>query len=438
MVDLLILGIAAVSILLPAVLIIARWPQIGFACIGVVAALSWEIPIWPPLAYVLGLSVSLPDMLCAALFLAALVTAADTGTTDAASRMLRTCIQILGVILLAAVIRGLWTNGLGSSLNEGRPWIYIFAISFWVCRVLVAHKRSQRWLQNWILGTALLVLLVALLNVVRYGLGGASTAVRSTTGEILEAGRPVSSGQAVILAAGALIALYLWRETRKGKFLVIALACAATVVVVQHRSVWIAFLCAGLVAAFTLRSANRVLLVFFIASGFLVYVIGASAGWLGRIPELLASSASDSATYEGRVYDWVVLIRQNVLSGPESILFGQPSGSGWWRYREDGLKIGYIPHNWYVATYLRAGIIGLAAMVGVGVLAANRLFRLQRNGPGLAICALIIVYCWAYNLQWYLAPLLALVIAGGYVRTPIDSTDESKADPDGAAVGVNA
>lgn len=408
------LGVASAALIVPFSAAVVRWPQLGLAAISIVIAASWEVPTWPPIGTVYGLSVSLPDVLCGVLFLASIIMPRPTGSTSGLAPSFKIAFQLFVALFGLSVVRGVVANGLASALNEARPWLYILAISFWTARLLAVSPNGRRWLQNWILATGALVLMVAIINIFRYGLGGASTSVRSVQGDILEAGRPVASGQALILAACAILALFLWHGHGNALHLVLGVACGAAVVVVQHRSVWIAFACAAVVAVMSLGSGKRMTVALLGIAGLLAVSQAAHLGLLGRLPELLARSATDSATYQGRVYDWVVLVERSLESGPQALLLGMPSGSGWWRYREDGLRIGYVPHNWYVATYLRVGVLGLMSALAAATVSVAHLYARHRHAPYLSLVVLILIYGWAYNLQWYLAPLLAFALCGAF------------------------
>jgi hypothetical protein len=76
--------------------------------------------------------------------------------------------------------------------------------------------------------------------------------------------------------------------------------------------------------------------------------------------------------------------------------------------------------------YLRGGLIGLVALVGLLVTMLVRLLRRVELAPQAALLATILVYAWPYSLGWYIAPVLcwALLAANR-------SIDESRRrDPD--------
>lgn len=409
-------------------------PWVGLVPVSVIIAASWEVPIWPPIFSALGFSISFPDLVCAALGVAGALMHRPPGPQSLPNRRVvgGLAVGVLVAALAFSAIRGVYEHSLTASLNEMRPWGYILLISFWAVRVLSSDSRAKSWFLNWILLTAAAVVLVGSFHALTLGLGGASTAVRSGTGELLEAGRPVSSGQAMVVAAAALVLLWRWRERMAQWYLGLGLVCITAVVLAQHRSVWIA-MAAGLGILFLSSSgAYRIRLLYTSVAVIAAAVFFLTSASGTRIYGLLTDSASDRRTYDGRVFDWLILIESNVRSGLFSIIFGASSGSGWSRLRVDGLVINYIPHNWYVASFLRIGIVGSAAMLAIAIYCLRECLS-SRGGTVMApVFVLLLVYCWAYNLQWYLAPLLALCL---WELLAVDDTDRDGKPESGANPG---
>lgn len=382
-----------------------RWPPLGFILLAGVVGASWHIPTWPRFASFLGLSFSLPDLLFAVFLAVALVTASGGGRSIGEGA--RYALFVFFALFSVSVFRGILSFGLAPALNEARPWLYIFGISAWTLTTLRYHNNAPRWVELWVFGTAAIVTIVGFVNAVAYGFGGATTALKGSDGAILEAGRPIASGQALMVAAAMLLALWRWHSTGQTRYSVTAGACALVVILAQHRSVWIAAMGGVVVFLLVLDTGRRVLLVGAVASSVILTILILPYFADSHAVQVLSASTEDSRTYDGRVFDWVTMIDASIRSGVHTVIFGYPSGSGWWRFREDGLRIGYIPHNWYVASYLRFGIIGLSAMLAVVALFLKNGWAARKSLPLLAFVCLLICYAWAYNLQWYLAPLVA-------------------------------
>lgn len=401
--------VAGATLLYLLVEVVVRTPQLGLLLVGLVAVVSWHVPVWPSVASFAGLSFAVPDFLTVVLIASTLVYVLGRAQPKI-DRNLKLAIDGLIVLLVVSVLKGIVQVGLASSLNESRAWIYIISISAWTVVFLKSDPNAIVWLRKGVLVTAAGITMVALLNVALNGFGGASTSSVSASGVVLEAGRPISSGQAMILAIAAILCIWCWSRLGNRSYFIGFLGFTVVVVLAQHRSVWIALAIGVVLSLLFLLKGQAAAVV-----GALVLIIGTALVSLvifsdSRIAAILFESAADSRTYDGRVYDWQILIGASFDSGLHTVLTGFPFGSGWTRYREDGLRIGYIPHNWYVATYLRAGAFGLLFMVFVGAVLIQRGWKNRFTTPALAIAAMLVAYCWSYNLQWYLAPALGWLV----------------------------
>jgi hypothetical protein len=390
---------------------VTKWPAVGFLLIGIVAVLAWDIPAWPAFFSIAGLSITFPDIVVAALLIAAGLT--RSSRQQASSRLL-TVLSVLFVCLLAfSLLRGMAGLGVATSLNEARTWIYIVVTTLWMIRVGPWRAGKSPNLDLWVIGLSVMIGLVALMHIGQYGLGSASSSSVSSNGERISAGRPIVSGQALVVAVGSLCALARFHLTRQLRWLILAAAFAGIVLLAQHRSVWLALMVAILIFVSLVRRGRIGWILSGVAAVLSVFVFFQSVS-LGKLGVSLSESATDTTTYEGRVYDWAHSISSLWEAGTFEVLVGMPLGSGWDRLREDGLLISYIPHSWYVGALLRVGIIGL--VVGVTILLIGVRLGRAKAAESLVLlpilCALMI-YCWAYNLQWYLAPLLAWSIWGG-------------------------
>jgi hypothetical protein len=96
---------------------------------------------------------------------------------------------------------------------------------------------------------------------------------------------------------------------------------------------------------------------------------------MDRVTESAATATNlDQGTGGGRIYGWQQLLQQ---LEPEEYLTGKPFGSGYERYEFPNVrwKATWDPHNFYLQTLLRAGIPGLALLLGVYLITLRRLLR---------------------------------------------------------------
>lgn len=397
-----------VVVLLIALLISDR-PPIGFALLSFAVVLNMDFPIWPTLVTVAGLSVTFADLTAATLALTALVSLMRESHRGSFSLGLP---GMIAVLVLVSVVSGIIVHGLGTAVNEARSILLLIAVCLWIFALRPGRPSVRRWIEWWAIWTGVIVLARGLLVIATQGLNSAGSRVASSGGEFLVTGRPMASTQALLLAFAGFIALSIWRSTGKGRFAILSAAFFAMVILAQHRSVWLATVAGGVWYVASLDVARRFVTV--VAAVVCGAVVLGLLSWIGgsSVVDVLTESATDSGTFEGRLYDWQVLVERSFAAGPTTVVFGFPFGEGWLRYRVDGLPMDYVPHNIFVSNYLRIGVVGLLAMVLLGALSLRRAAR-QRDCPTLGtLLVVVLVFCLAYNFTWLLAPILGLTIWG--------------------------
>lgn len=396
---------------------VVRFPTLGFFSIGVVATFTWDVRVWPQIVNAGGLAVTFPDLIAGLLFAAAALTAL---------RRMHPVRLGLGAALITlflfTLVRGARDFGFGTAINESRAWIYIIAVCVWVLALGMQKRVTRRSIERWAMWTGAAILLVAIRNIATFGLGGAGTG-RSVDGEVVEAGRPIVAGQAMVLAVAMLVAFSVAHRTGRRRYGALGIVLLLMVILAQHRSVWAAA-AAGLAALFLSIGGGRRLRWAAVAvfSTCLIVVVTQLGGfpWLS---ERLVESFGDTRTYEGRVFDWTVLVERNISDGLFTVLFGAPAGQGWAHLREDGLLVTYPPHNWYVSSFLRIGLAGLFVMVAMGLTALVKALQARQKLPSLPLLLALASFAWAYNLSWYLAPALALALWGSRDLEPLGGNE---------------
>lgn len=417
------LALAGVVVLVLAALLVSHRPPIGFALIGTALVLGMDFPIWPTLVTVAGFSVTFADLSAALLTLAALITLGRRTGPFAFSIGLP---GVVGALILVSVATGIPVHGLGAAVNEARGMLLIFAVCLWIFALQPSRPDVRRWIERWAIWSGVVVFARGLYVITTQGLGNRGTRVVSAEGEVLVAGRPMAATQALLLAFAAFVAISIWRSSGKSRYAILGLAFFTMVVLAQHRSVWAATIAGAVWYIASLDIARRLvtIVIALVCGGVLVGL----ASWIDEssVLHLLTESATSTGTYEGRLYDWEVLIDRSIRAGPATVVFGVPYGEGWLRYRPDGLPLEYAPHNIYVSSYLRIGIVGLLAIVLLAIRSLGRASRLRNDPPLGALLVVILVYCWAYNFTWLLAPILGWAIWGTTRPTPDPEPDPGR------------
>jgi hypothetical protein len=217
--------------------------------------------------------------------------------------------------------------------------------------------------------------------------------------------RVLNANQALFLSQAFLITLYLYRHSA-ARF---PLACFSgalflTVILLQHRSVWLVTAVSCGVLAWREKAWKK-----FIAAALLAALIGMPVYFLlsnyaGAVGDSLRTSAeepfdSSRSTIAWRTELWQQYIFEFIaLNGAQTWFgtgFGNPA-----TYEVDGSSVSNAPHNYFVYALNRAGILGLITLVFCYGMLLYRLRGASGSwdylGLFLTITASQLVYFMAY------------------------------------------
>jgi O-antigen ligase len=181
--------------------------------------------------------------------------------------------------------------------------------------------------------------------------------------------RVLNSSQALFLAQVLLLGLLLGPELpmplawRGAAFVLLP-----SLLMLQQRSVWVVLLVCAVLSGVVLGNRRRVatLAAITVCAAF-VTVIGIALLDSGDVVASLGSSVdeafrSDNSTLIWRVEGWQALLSESYLQSPFDYLMGQPFGAGYIRYVR-GVLVDVSPHNFYIQTLARFGVLGLGLLV---------------------------------------------------------------------------
>jgi len=225
-----------------------------------------------------------------------------------------------------------------------------------------AHRSWSRQSLLPLIGGAGALAAFALVQIARNGLHGATEFIY-IGGEFVDA-RPVSAAGALLIAQCVLIAL-AGRFVRSFSWWIVILSLVASVLVLQHRTVWIVALLVGTVAYVSWArvaicvneraaavAASAVLLI-----SPVVVTLVASSDAFG---ESIQSARGSESTFGWRTASWGSLIEAH--SSPKEVFLGLPAGTSLER-RIGDLTATQSPHSLYVDSLLSFGILGPLAVV---------------------------------------------------------------------------
>jgi hypothetical protein len=389
------------------VILFTEHPETGFWAIGIVFLLTaaTPVPLLPSGLTLGGVNWYPMDILCAALVPAAFFRL----VRDPLPASLGVPFGIAAAACVLNVLRGVAEFGMQHSVNEAREWIYFFVVTGFV---LSAGPGTRRVWRPWLVLTGTLVALAAV-GLAQHGLHPVTTTI--TVGNERIDPRPINAGSALVLA----LVLLAWPTlaTKRWTRLAGATLLVGTLVLLQHRTVWVVLLaCFAVLLISAARRGSQAALNAVIAGGLAAGVAAVFVtGGLGQssIGQSVAETGARNSTFSWRVTSWQELLHANDSVG--AMLFGKPFGSGYLR-ELNGVMTNLPPHSFYVNSVLRIGAIGLAALVMLCVTGwRQRAAAAERLGiqPITVSCIVlaIAVFCVTYDPGTVHAAILAVVVA---------------------------
>ncbi|MFI9753823.1 hypothetical protein [Streptomyces collinus] len=336
-------------------------------------------------------------------------------------------------LTVVSLSRGIAEFGLQPAVNECRPYIYFLTATLYVFTSDIGSDVTRFMLKTWVFLSLACVVICA----GRWSVNGiASAGELLLVNGVLVTARPADAGPALVIAQAALTLITLRWHSRPYRAL--ALGLLVVVVLLQHRTIWIVAL-VGIAAYVVLSRRMAQERISFAATALIVgttAALGARVVSLGPTGEGLRSSYSTMqgahSTFAWRVSGWEELLARR--SGVIDALLGQPFGTGFARLI-DGQIVTVSPHNFYIQTLLRLGVIGLVLFVGIclwALLAIRSNSRADVLGRILVLTQLTFCFTYALSLEQGMALGLVLVHARRSWTAGKLPTGESKAVAMGA------
>jgi hypothetical protein len=206
--------------------------------------------------------------------------------------------------------------------------------------------------------------------------------------------RVVFSREALILGQVFVASIYFAKLGRGLTFVrFVSPLVFTTVIVLQHRSVWLAVL-VGLMGGLLVgrsRSGSKLSQALLLAGIITVTTLPlALSETLSGVTSQVTGSASravdGAGSVVGRFQNWQGLIELWGAGGPRSWVFGNSFGTDATRYGRDSTgvnqKITFAAHNHYIQTLYNLGLLGLFGFLASMTYAIKGLYRLCSEGKG--------------------------------------------------------
>jgi O-antigen ligase len=264
-----------------------------------------------------------------------------------------------------------------SAVNEARPSFYFLSAASYFMTIVDENRLVDSISRVFLIAAGTLSLLVAVLWMA--SLSGSSVPRPLATPVEFGGFRVIGASHTMILTQALLIALpggFLSRTAHPiGRLRHLALVLLPVALLLQHRTVWVSMAVGILVLVIRKRSTSRRSIVVLIGavaalSLTVALVFGVQDNKLTESFE----RSGDTHTLEWRYEGWVELLAGRDAPQGIDVIIGTPYGLGYER-QVMGTQVDLSPHNYYLETYLRQGVIGLSALVVAYALAATALSR---------------------------------------------------------------
>lgn len=409
-----------------AVIATATRVEIGLVAVGLAYLIQTAFVAAP--TFSLGINVSTDD-LAFSLLLASLIVKQLFFKSSRANAIFWAWFSI-GAVLLFSLALGLLQYGSVAGV-EVRPNFYFWVAGLYFSGFTYTTEQLRKiWqLSQW---CAWCISAIVIFRWIGIKIGFVSASFVEMAGASSEF-RVVGSGPTFVLGAIGVSYFSHWLRDARRNILCGALVMLGLVLVLQHRSVWVATLGALAVVIWHQRKSVTVRAFPIVATG--AVVVAAIALFLvvdpsSRLTETLSKSVTSvtesRGTHTDRMDGWAVLLTDYSTTKPYQWLIGTPYGTGYRRIVLGRVQE-FSPHNFYVQLLLRIGAVGLLLFLGVHIALRRRVLlwrTLEKNDPTLRT---ILLATLAANLLYFI-PYQGFYMQGAFYGVLISILSANSSD----------
>ena len=340
---------------------------------------------------------------------------------------------LLALVFFAGLAIGLGRNGTTAGV-QARPEYYAIAAATYAMSFPLAARQVRQ------LVTALTAMAVALLllSVYRWVVYYTPIPELLPPGGVYNvdgASRVIGSHSAMVLANVLVVGLFFASKGGLGTSARwLSPLLLSGVVVLQHRSVWLAVLMGVLLSILLARTQRaplwQQLAILVLVATTAIAPIFFSNTLSEQVQTSISRGAAGQGTVDARFANWRSTIDLWLADGPRAIAMGREFGSDTARLidTEKGtLRITFNAHNQFVSALTNLGVLGFGAMLWVFSYVSVGLWRLcakaDEDSPVSALLLVLIgmqlIYYVAYTVDYtqYLVLGVAVAWVAGHQRT---------------------
>lgn len=266
-------------------------------------------------------------------------------------------VGLVGLFGLVTVGLIAWGVAVGLLPSSRYWWVWTFALTTAFYAASFPELRRPGGLRPFV-WAAVLGSGMQVIGFSRRGFGSSLDAV-DVNGQLSSA-RPVTAAVALIMLIGLVVVLL---DGRRWTMLKCGLASwlAVSVVLAQHRSVWVAAAVAGILLVRAFAGRSRTPLAAGVVAAMGVGMAGGAVAIAVRSQQQLAVSASYTGSLDWRIQNWIEKL--SIERSYAQWLFGSAFGPTPLNDGSTNILFEYSSHNMYVETIAVLGLVGLGLLV---------------------------------------------------------------------------
>jgi hypothetical protein len=305
---------------------------------------------------------------------------------------------LLAVLVLVSLLRGVAAFGPQPSIADVRQYVFFAGVALYFATFPVSARLYDRIGRIWLVMTIPMMALVSARWLAVFA--GINLGVPAEKNGADAAIRVIDGPFTFFLASAFVLSIPAWtwiRRKRDRWIRWVSVLLLLFVLVLNRRTVWLAIAVGVAVLMLRDRRLGRRAAMLVTVGAVLTAVAFVQFGGLKEGNEPLVKSSSGNFSW--RVQGWSELVAAWAHSLTDWAV-GQPFGSGFDR-KIAGIETNSHPHNFYIETMIRTGVVGLVALVALTVGLLRALWRAPARdagllGPGLLPALL------AMQIVWYL------------------------------------
>jgi hypothetical protein len=401
MIELLLLGLALVGVAavgIAAVEALIRRPELGAGLLLAMALLNAIlVGRVPSVTLPGGIRVQLHDVVFALVLAAGILRMLRMRRFASFQRW----VVVLAVVLAVSLVRGAGAFGFEHSVAEFRLFLPFISGVLYFSTFPPSARLNDRIGQIWLALSVPMMVLVLLRWLDEFA--GVSLGVPKEQFGADAAIKVLDGPYTFFLASAALLTVPSWqlRDERARRLTRLGALLLLFVVLLNRRTVWLTTVIGIAVLMVRGRHLRRRAVAMVVGAVLLTVAAYIALGGSSAEETPVARPAVGTGTLDWRIQGWTELL-EAMSNSPVDWLVGEPLGSGFER-QVQGSEVEGEPHNFYVTTVLRTGMVGLVALVALTGGLLRALWRTPQGvGSRLLLAPGVFPALLAMQVVWFL------------------------------------